>query len=294
MACKTRTRGMSKTKLYRIWADMKARCTRTRYDHYDRYGGRGIRVCDEWINSFEAFMEWAKTNGYVEGLSIERVDVDGNYEPSNCKWIEKRLQQRNTCNTIRLEHDGVVKSLRDWCEEYGVNPSTATCRYERGARDFDTIMSKEYLPKFKSTKEHKRATRDVAKVTIDGEEKYLVDVINELGLGESPVYSWKRKYGQEYLEMKLTMIKRKIEDGTFRGLSSLQNLKPYVLTKDGEEFVFESEKAACDFLGVSYGSVGKAAKRGRTCRGYSAVYAERLNPTSVSEEANNIFEKIHI
>ena len=90
------------------------------------------------------------------------------------------------------------------------------------------------------------------------------------------------------------MIKRKIEDGTFRGLSSLQNFKPYVLTKDGEEFVFESEKAACDFLGVSYGSVGKAAKRGRTCRGYSAVYAERFNPTSVSEEANNIFEKIHI
>lgn len=92
------THGESKTRLHRIWAGMKERCYNTRASNYHNYGGRGISVCDEWRNSFSAFRDWAVLNGYKDHLSIDRINVDGNYEPQNCRWatfIEQNNNKRN-------------------------------------------------------------------------------------------------------------------------------------------------------------------------------------------------------
>ena len=83
-------------KLYRCWEDMKRRCYRTLNPNYKYYGGRGIKVCEEWLKDFMSFYNWAIQNGYNSDLSIDRIDVNGNYEPKNCRWATKSEQQRNT------------------------------------------------------------------------------------------------------------------------------------------------------------------------------------------------------
>lgn len=94
--------GYRHTRLYNIWCGMKKRCYSTKYEHYDRYGGRGIKVCEEWKNDFVNFKNWALKNGYNDELEIDRVNNNGNYEPNNCKWKSRTMQVRNRSNTIRI------------------------------------------------------------------------------------------------------------------------------------------------------------------------------------------------
>ena len=109
------THGESKTRLYSIWGDMISRCNPGNRCSVG-YGERGITVCDEW-KRYENFAEWARNNGYDDTLTIERTDVNGNYEPSNCKWIPKNKQIRNRRNTIYVEYNGQKMSLADACEK---------------------------------------------------------------------------------------------------------------------------------------------------------------------------------
>lgn len=95
-----RVHGGSGTKLHKTWQAMRRRTGNKSQWNYKYYGGRGIRVCEEWKNSFETFKEWAVNNGYKEGLSIERIDVNGNYCPENCTWIPFCEQQGNRRNTL--------------------------------------------------------------------------------------------------------------------------------------------------------------------------------------------------
>jgi hypothetical protein len=123
--------GQSRTKLYSIWRSMKQRCLNSNSQAYDYYGGRGIKVCEEWMD-FEIFQNWAVNNGYKEGLTIERIDNDGNYEPSNCKWIPQSKQSNNTRRNRVISYKNKQQNLKQWSEELKINRHTLFGRLKRG------------------------------------------------------------------------------------------------------------------------------------------------------------------
>lgn len=124
--------GSSRSKLYRTWCSMKDRCYREKNKHYENYGGRGITVCQEWKESFEAFETWAMANGYRDDLTIERIDVNGNYEPSNCKWATNKEQQNNRRNNHFLTYDGKTQTIAQWAEETGLDWMVIYDRFRNG------------------------------------------------------------------------------------------------------------------------------------------------------------------
>lgn len=124
--------GKSSTRLYDIWRGMKERCYRPKHLRFDKYGGRGISICDEWRNSFEVFEMWAINNGYDESLTIERIDVNGNYEPNNCRWATNKEQQNNKQNNRRITWNDETKTLAEWSEIVGIKKTTLKERLNAG------------------------------------------------------------------------------------------------------------------------------------------------------------------
>lgn len=115
--------GMSSTKEYAAWAAMIDRCNREGNEYFSKYGGRGVEVCEDWLNNFEAFMlDMGKAP--TKTHSLERIDNDGNYEPSNCKWGTKQEQSQNRSNTVWIEYNGETKCLAEWARTIGVSSAT--------------------------------------------------------------------------------------------------------------------------------------------------------------------------
>ena len=131
--------GMSKTRLYSIWCDIKDRCENKNKDCYKNYGGRGIQICDEWKADFMNFYNWAMDNGYNDKLTIERINVDGNYCPENCKWATMLEQANNKTNTFYLTYKNETKPLRYWSDKTGIPPRTLYRRYRLGWKVEDII-----------------------------------------------------------------------------------------------------------------------------------------------------------
>ena len=118
------THGEAHIRLYRIWAHMKSRCNANGKSNGKRYADRGIKVCKEW-QEYANFREWALSNGYDDNLSIDRIDVNGNYEPSNCRWASAKQQGRNRENTLYVDYHGEKMTLKDACEIAGIAYQTA-------------------------------------------------------------------------------------------------------------------------------------------------------------------------
>ena len=122
------------SRLSEIFRSMKKRCYNPNHNQFKNYGARGIKLCDEWndrelvkISGFRytkgylAFKKWALENGYADNLTIDRIDVNGNYEPSNCRWVDWRTQNNNRRNNHYLTYKGKTQSMAEWCRELGLN-----------------------------------------------------------------------------------------------------------------------------------------------------------------------------
>lgn len=123
--------GQSGTRLYNIWHDMIYRCYNSNHRSYKDYGGKGIIVCNEWKDDFEAFRNWAIENGYKENLSIDRIDSDKNYCPENCRWATDIQQANNTSRNLVFTVDGHTDTLANLCRKYDIPYSLAHSRVYR-------------------------------------------------------------------------------------------------------------------------------------------------------------------
>ena len=127
-----RKHGLTHTPLYRVWCRIKSCTTNPHHQDFKWYGAKGVRVCDEWSNDFTKFSQWAITNGYKRGLTIDRIDVGGDYEPSNCRWITIQEQSLNKTDTIRITHDGLTLTIPEWSKITGIRETTLYARYHKG------------------------------------------------------------------------------------------------------------------------------------------------------------------
>ena len=126
------THGMSGTRLYAIWCNMRGRCYRKSREDYPEYGGRGIEVCEEWRASFATFKEWAISSGYRENLTLDRKDPNGNYDPTNCRWATLKQQANNTRTNRLITYNGETHTLSQWADLKGISYDTLRNRLNRG------------------------------------------------------------------------------------------------------------------------------------------------------------------
>ena len=116
-----KTHGETNTKLFHIWGGIKSRCKNPNMNNYHDYGGKGVSICEEWDNSFEAFRDWSYENGYKDGLTIDRIDSNGNYCPENCRWATVKEQNRNRKSNKLITYNGETHCIADWADILGIN-----------------------------------------------------------------------------------------------------------------------------------------------------------------------------
>lgn len=119
-------------RIKQIYEGMRQRCRYPKMHSYEHYGGRGIDVCEEWKRGWRVFYEWAINNGYSDNLTLDRIDVNGNYCPENCRWATKKEQNNNTRRNRLLTYMGRTQNLGQWCEELGLSRSRVTYRLNCG------------------------------------------------------------------------------------------------------------------------------------------------------------------
>lgn len=156
--------GLSRTRIYGVYRDMYNRCYNEKDISYDNYGGRGIKVCQEWLDDFMIFRKWAYDNGYDENAprgtyTLDRINPDGDYEPSNCRWANNYTQMNNKRNNLYYEIDGVTKTLSEWCREYGnLCVQSVYGRIKRGM-DIKTALTKPMRKNVKDMTEEEKEIR---------------------------------------------------------------------------------------------------------------------------------------
>ena len=175
--------GMSGTRLHHIWKSMKQRCFDSNCINYKKYGAKGISICEEWKN-FEYFANWSIANGYSDGLTIDRIDASGNYEPSNCRWVSYKVQANNRSSNRYIEMNGISHTLAEWSDITGIKLSTIHARLKRGWNPEKTLTIEPIVGRNQFNNE-----KGVVKVKhygditkIDGRKVEVVDCI----IGGSP------------------------------------------------------------------------------------------------------------
>lgn len=163
-----------KPRLHNIYSHMKSRCYNKNNDAYNYYGGRGVKVCDEWLNDPNIFYKWALENGYSNELTLDRIDVNGNYEPCNCRWVSRKVQMCNTRRNKFITYKGVTKTIQEWAEELRIKPRTLHNRLYRSKMDVDLAFKKDKLYG--------------NKITYHGETRTVSQWAKIIGISESALY----------------------------------------------------------------------------------------------------------
>lgn len=132
---RNKSHGLSGTRLYRIYNNMKSRCYKPYAKEYAEYGGRGITICPEWLdkkNGVVNFYNWSIANGYADNLTLDRIDNDKEYSPKNCRWVTRKVQNNNSRHTRVIEFNGEAHSITEWANIKGMDRNTLAKRLNSG------------------------------------------------------------------------------------------------------------------------------------------------------------------
>ncbi len=146
--------GDKHSRLYMCWCNMKARCYRPTVGCYRLYGGKGIKVCDEWLHDYPAFKEWALSSGYNNNLTIDRIDPNGDYSPQNCRWATRQQQTDNRTCTQRYDVDGTLMTLGEISRKHNINRNTLYYRIVKFNWDVKKAITLKVKGNNKSIKEY--------------------------------------------------------------------------------------------------------------------------------------------
>ena len=168
--------GLSKTKAYKTFHGMKQRCYNPNNPEYKNYGGRGISICPEWLNDVSEFCKWALENGWDDmktrsEQTIDRIDVNGNYSPENCRIIPMSEQYFNRTDTHYVTVNGKTRTIKEWSDIYGISMTVINNRLNSGWSAEDAVL-----------KEIRSMKNRVGNVTFDGKTQSLQDWAKELGI----------------------------------------------------------------------------------------------------------------
>ena len=174
------THGKSHTKLYKVWSAMKHRCDNPNDTWYHNYGGRGISYYDEW-KEFMPFHYWAYSNGYKKGLTLERIDVDGNYGPSNCTWIPKSEQTNNRRINKNITYKGKTQNMKEWADELGFEYHIIQSRITKLGWSVEKAFE---------TPANKLRTTHIRLVEHDGQKQSIAEWSRELRVNYNVLYKY--------------------------------------------------------------------------------------------------------
>lgn len=203
-----KTHGKTGSRLYRIWSGMKDRCLNKSLKDYKNYGGRGISVCSEWLNNFEVFNKWAMENGYQENLTIDRINVNGNYEPNNCRWVTQKEQANNTRFNVYITYEGRTQTMKMWCEEFGINYWTVQARH----LDHPELTPEEL---FEESKEDKN-------LTYKGKTQTIMQWSKELNIPVNTIYNRIYRKGEDDTDYILDIGDKRNCYLTYKGVTKSQ------------------------------------------------------------------------
>lgn len=164
--------GSASSRLYSIWAKMKQKCYSNNPNYYVKHQSKSIQVCKEWKESFVSFQTWATANGYEDHLTLDRIDLDKNFEPSNCKWVLLKDQQTTKGTKVLYEIDGIKKTTAQWAKELGISKSELYAKYHYGYRTREEILNKSPYAK------------NAVLIEIEGETRSLSEWSRKSGLSK--------------------------------------------------------------------------------------------------------------
>jgi hypothetical protein len=199
-------------RLYKVWDGIKQRCYNTKCPEYDKYGGRGIKMCDEWRYDYSAFRKWALENGYDPNAkhmqcTIDRIDVNGKYEPCNCRWAPPDVQANNRRCNHRLTIDGKTKTVTEWSKISGVGSKTILYRLKNGWNEKDAVFT---IPEVRHRREKNIKKSHYTPVYCYETKmayKSVVEASEELGIGERGIFDalngrCKHSHGYHFIRVK--------------------------------------------------------------------------------------------
>lgn len=165
-----------KRKARAAWKNMKSRCYNPNHKDYHRYGGRGIKICDEWLDSFLPFYDWSLANGIEPNLSIDRLNNDGDYTPDNCAWRTPKEQGNNRSTNVFVEFNGERKTVQQWAESLGITHQAMFARLGSDAWTLDEALT--VAPEKRKVRQPSFC-KSVAQVSLGGDVIKVWDSIAE-------------------------------------------------------------------------------------------------------------------